>query len=247
MPKLNDHSSFGPQCRSEMLEKCLYTCTPINECMYWGNKGHTAVVLVSRCFFFFVFFVLSARGKTTAKPWPLPPAEQGAECAHQPVWKPAFSRILPEGVTQRNPLQASAACWMLCRQPMDTVQGTLVRHLFKRTGDSNLDTSQAEGPNCSSTAWVESHNGTPQPGTILQNYALHLALYLAVTASRTPVHTKAPEACTPHDKHRCTPLLGSLPERTCRALSRTPRKANLDTNSLKATCSRDSLLHSRSP
>ena len=65
--------------------------------MYRENKRHTGVVLVSMCFFF--FFFLSARGKTAAKPWPLPPAEQGAECTHQPVWKSAFSRILPEGVT----------------------------------------------------------------------------------------------------------------------------------------------------
>ena len=109
---------------------------------------------------FFFFLVLSARGKTTAKPQPLPPVEQGAECTHQPLWKSAFSRILPESVTQRNPLQASAACWMLCRQLTDTVQGTPARRLFKRAGDSNLDTGQAEGPDCSSTAWAESHNGT---------------------------------------------------------------------------------------
>ena len=81
-----------------MLEKCHYTHTFTYECMYLGDKGHTGVVLMSRCFFF-CFFVLSARGKTAAKPQPLPPAEQGAECAHQPVWKSAFSRILPEGVT----------------------------------------------------------------------------------------------------------------------------------------------------
>ena len=47
----------------------------------------------------FFFFVLSTEGKTAAKPQPLPPAEQGAECTHQPVWKSTFSRILPEGVT----------------------------------------------------------------------------------------------------------------------------------------------------
>ena len=103
---------------------------------------------MSRCFFFFVFFffVLSARGKTAAKPQPLPPAEQGAECAHQPVWKSAFSRILPEGMTRRNPLQAPVACWMLCRQLTDTAQGTLARHLFRCAGDSNPGASQAEGP-----------------------------------------------------------------------------------------------------
>ena len=50
-------------------------------------------------FFFFFFFVLSARGKAAAKPQPLPLKGQGAECAHLPVWKPAFSRILPEGMT----------------------------------------------------------------------------------------------------------------------------------------------------
>ena len=97
-------------------------------------------------FFFFFFFVLSARGKTAAKPRPLPPAEQGAECAHQPMWKSAFSRILPEGMTRRNPLRAPAACWMLCRQLMDTAQGALARRFFRRAGDSNLDASQAEGP-----------------------------------------------------------------------------------------------------
>ena len=83
-------------------------------------------------FLFFSFFVLSARGRTAAKPRPLPPAEQGAECAHQLVWKSAFSRILPEGVTWRNLLQAPAACWMLCRQPTDTVcwcPGVVVFHL----------------------------------------------------------------------------------------------------------------------
>ena len=106
-------------------------------------------------FFFFFFFVLSARGKTAAKPWPLPPAPQGAECAHQPVWKSTFSRILPEGMTRRNPLRAPAACWMLYRQLTDTAQGTPARHLFRRASDSNLDMSQAEGPNCSSTAWAE--------------------------------------------------------------------------------------------
>ena len=69
------------------------------------------------CFFLF-FFVLSARGKAAAKPLPPAPCplqSRGAECTHQPVWKPTFSRILPEGVTQRNPLWAPAACWMLCR------------------------------------------------------------------------------------------------------------------------------------
>ena len=34
---------------------------------------------------------------------------------------------------------------MLCRQLTDTVQGIPVGRLFKRTGDSNLDVSQAEG------------------------------------------------------------------------------------------------------
>src|SRR5258708_5639333 len=32
-----------------MSEKHLYTRTSTNECTYWGNKGHTGVVLVSRC------------------------------------------------------------------------------------------------------------------------------------------------------------------------------------------------------
>ena len=35
---------------------------------------------------------------------------------------------------------------MLYEQPTDMRKGTLVRCLFKRTGDSNLDASQAEGP-----------------------------------------------------------------------------------------------------
>ena len=42
---------------------------------------------------------------------------------------------------------------------MDTVQGTPVRRLFKRTGDSNLGVSQAEGPNRSSTTWAETPTG----------------------------------------------------------------------------------------
>ena len=169
-------------------------------------------------FFFFFFgggFVSQGQG-CCETPTPHPLQSRGAECTHQPMWKPAFSRILPEGVTQRNPLQAPVACWMLCRQLTDTAQGTPVRHLFKCTSDSNLDTSQVEGPNCSSTVWVESHSSALRPGTILQNYALHLALYLAITASRTPDHTKAPEVHTPHNEHQCTPLLGSLPEQTCR-------------------------------
>ena len=45
-------------------------------------------------------------------------------------------------------------------------QGTLARHLFKCAGDSNLDPSQAEGPNHSSTTQVESHNRVLQSGTI---------------------------------------------------------------------------------
>ena len=107
------------------MEKCLCKYIFIGERTYRGNKRHTGIVLVSRCFlFFFCFFVLSARGKATVKPWPLLPAEQGAECAHQPVWKPVFSRTLPEGMTRRNPLRAPVACWMLFRQLTDTVQGT---------------------------------------------------------------------------------------------------------------------------
>ena len=31
-----------------MSEKRLYTRTSTNELTYWGNKGHTGVVLVSR-------------------------------------------------------------------------------------------------------------------------------------------------------------------------------------------------------
>ena len=46
---MNDHSLFGPQRGSEMSEKHLYTCKSTNECTYWENKGHTGVVLVSRC------------------------------------------------------------------------------------------------------------------------------------------------------------------------------------------------------
>jgi hypothetical protein len=46
---MNDRSSFGPQRGSGMLERHLYTRTSTSECTYWGNKGHTGVVLVSRC------------------------------------------------------------------------------------------------------------------------------------------------------------------------------------------------------
>ena len=114
-------------------------------------------------FFFFFFFCFVSQGQDRCETSACRPSRGGGtKCAHQPVWKSAFSRILPEGKTRRNPLRAPAACWMLCRQLTDTAQGTPVRHLFKRTGDSNLDTSQAEGPNCSSTAWAGSHDGVLQ-------------------------------------------------------------------------------------
>ena len=32
-----------------MLEKHLYTRTSTIQCAYWESKGHTGVVLVSRC------------------------------------------------------------------------------------------------------------------------------------------------------------------------------------------------------
>ena len=121
-------------------------------------------------FFFFFFFVLSARGKTAAKPQPLPLEGQGSECAHQPVWKSAFSRILPEGKTRRNPLRAPAACWMLYKQLTDTAQGTPVRRLFKRTGDSNLDASQAEGPKL----FIYCLGGIPQRCTTTRDHPAKL-------------------------------------------------------------------------
>ena len=58
LPKLNDCSSFRHQHGSGMLEKHLYTHTSTIECMYWGNKGHTAVVMVSRYFYLFIFCFL---------------------------------------------------------------------------------------------------------------------------------------------------------------------------------------------
>ena len=76
---------------------------------HWRNTSVHAHLLVSGCIkeirdilalcWCPGVFVLSARGKTAAKPQPLPPAEQGAKCTHQPVWKSVFSRILLEGVT----------------------------------------------------------------------------------------------------------------------------------------------------
>ena len=126
-----------------MSEMHLYMYMGFRECTYQISMGIQALHRFPGLFFFF-FFVLSARGKTAAKPRSLPLEGQGTERAHQPVWKSAFSRILPEGMTRRNPLRALAACWMLCRQLTDTAQGALARRLFKRTGDSNLD--KAEGP-----------------------------------------------------------------------------------------------------
>ena len=46
---MNDRSSFGPQRGSGMLERYLYTRTYTSEWTYWGNKGRTGVVSVSRC------------------------------------------------------------------------------------------------------------------------------------------------------------------------------------------------------
>ena len=46
---MNDRSSFGPQRGSGMLERYPYTRTFTSKCTYWENKGHTGVVLVSRC------------------------------------------------------------------------------------------------------------------------------------------------------------------------------------------------------
>ena len=66
--------------------------------------------------------------------------------AHQPAWKHEFSRTLPAGQTWRNPLWAPTVCWILCRQMNRHRKGTLARCLFKHASDSNLDSSQAEGP-----------------------------------------------------------------------------------------------------
>ena len=82
-----------------MSEKYLYTCRSIIICTIVEIRDIQALCWCPGVFFFLFFFVLSARGKTAAKPQPLPLVEQGAECTHQPVWKSAFSRILPEGVT----------------------------------------------------------------------------------------------------------------------------------------------------
>ena len=49
---------------------------------------------------------------------------------------------------------------------MDMAKGTLARHLFKHTSDSNLNTSQAEGPDCSSTAQAESHMWVCMTGNV---------------------------------------------------------------------------------
>ena len=42
---MNGYASFGPQHGSGILEKHLYTRTPINRCTYKGNTRHTDVVL----------------------------------------------------------------------------------------------------------------------------------------------------------------------------------------------------------
>ena len=46
---MNGRLSFVPQHGSRKLEKRLYTRKYTSECKYWENKGHTGVVLVSRC------------------------------------------------------------------------------------------------------------------------------------------------------------------------------------------------------
>ena len=46
------------------------------------------------------------------------------------------------------------------------VQGTPARHLFKCAGDSNLDSSQAEGPNRLSTTQAESHSWVHTTGSV---------------------------------------------------------------------------------
>ena len=45
-----------------MSEKHLCICTFTIECTYWGNKEHTGVVLVPRCFFFFFLFCQPGAG-----------------------------------------------------------------------------------------------------------------------------------------------------------------------------------------
>ena len=115
-----------------LWHKCGFSKLQRGLQIYLGNAENLSSRTVWTCWrekgwfpgLFFFFFFLSARGRAAAKPQPLPLAEQGAKCAHQPVWKPTFSRILPEGVTQRNLLQAPVACWMLCKQLTDTEKGT---------------------------------------------------------------------------------------------------------------------------
>ena len=46
-----------------MMEKCLCKYIFIGERTYRGNKRHTGVVLVSRCFFFFFFFCFVSQGQ----------------------------------------------------------------------------------------------------------------------------------------------------------------------------------------
>ena len=63
-----DHSSYGPQRGFGMSEKCLYTRTSTIECTYWGNKEHTAIVLVYKYLFYFIlfYFWLSSSGNGAA-------------------------------------------------------------------------------------------------------------------------------------------------------------------------------------
>ena len=77
-----------------MLERHLYIRTSTSKCTYWRNKGHTGAVLVSMCFFFFV-----SQGQDCCETSAPAPEGRGAKCAHLPMWKSAFSRILPEGMT----------------------------------------------------------------------------------------------------------------------------------------------------
>ena len=46
---MSDRAAFVPQRGSGMLERHLYTRTSTGEWTYCGIKGHTGVVLVSRC------------------------------------------------------------------------------------------------------------------------------------------------------------------------------------------------------
>ena len=46
---MNDRAAFVPERGSGTLERYLYTRTSTSEWVYWGIKGHTGAVLVSRC------------------------------------------------------------------------------------------------------------------------------------------------------------------------------------------------------